>query len=291
MISKAIILAGGKGTRIGPSTSSISKHLIPIFDKPMIFYSLGFLIRLGIKDIIIIVNTKDKSQYQSLLGNGKFLNIKITYIVQKKPNGLPEAFKITASKIKNKNTLLILGDTFLLSRNNYFNIIKKKINNFYSGSLIFTYQVKDITKFGAIKKKGKQLIIKEKPDQNFSKKAIIGIYVFDQEVIKYSKSLKKSARGEYEITDLINVYLKKNKLKILDLKKNDLIWRDLGNAESVLNASNLVKRKYNKKSLIDGYLEYLAYREGIILKKNALASSLLSNVNFYSSKSKKLLND
>lgn len=291
MISKAIILAGGKGTRIGPGSLSISKHLIQVYDKPMIFYIISFLIKIGIRNLIIVVNPGDEKSYLKLLGNGKSFGIKIKYVKQKKPNGIPEAFKICSKYIYNKNVLLILGDNFLYPKNNNeLNILKRKIKNFKNGSTIFTFKVKDISSYGAIKEKNKKIIIKEKPNNSFSKNAIIGLYLFDKNVAKYFKKLKKSNRGEYEIIDLIDIYLTKKLLDIYKINKQSFTWMDLGSITSIIKAQKIVSKNYQNLKDTNGYLEYIALENKLIEKKMVLKGLKKYGKNEYSNKILKLIN-
>lgn len=291
MISHAIILAGGKGTRIGPGSLSTSKHLIQVYDKPIIFYTISFLIKIGLRNLIIIVNPDDERAYQKLLGNGKTIGINIKYVKQKKPNGIPEAFKICSKYILNKKVLLILGDNFLYSKNNELDKLKKNINDFKQGSKIFTYKVDDISSYGAIKKTSGKIIIKEKPKNSFSKDAIIGIYLFDKDVIKYTKKLKKSSRGEYEITDLINIYLEKKSLDIFKINKKDIFWKDLGSINSIIKAQKIVLKNYKNLKDTNGYLEYIALENKLITKKMISKRLKKLGKNEYSNKIIKLIDD
>lgn len=291
MINTAILLAGGKGTRIGPSTLAISKHLIPIYDKPMIFYPLGVLVSLGVTKIIIVVNPDDKEKYKKLLGNGDFLNIKILYVEQKSPNGLPEAFKICENKIKGKNVIMILGDQLLYTKKNYLKNLRNIINNFKDGAQIFSYHVKNINKFGAIKKVNGKFILKEKPKSKFSNDAVIGLYAFDKDVVKYTKKLKKSSRGEYEIVDLIKKYSDIGKLRVQNLHKKKYLWQDLGSPSSLLKINKLIEKNYKLKSDTNGYIEFLAYDLGFIKKTQVINRLNIYKKNQYVKKINKLINN
>jgi glucose-1-phosphate thymidylyltransferase len=202
MISKGIILAGGYGTRLSPLTKAVNKQLLPIYDKPLIFYPLSVLMLANIKNILIIVNSKQTKHFKNLLGTGNRLGIKITYEEQKKPNGLPEAFKIGESFIKNDNVALILGDNFFYGQGLSGYLEKSK--TFNEGALIFLKKVKNPQDYGvAYLKKDKIKNLIEKPKKFISDKAITGLYYFDNKVIKYAKQLAPSKRGETEITDLL----------------------------------------------------------------------------------------
>ncbi len=290
MISNAIILAGGKGTRIGPGSLSTSKHLIQVYDKPIIFFTISFLLKIGVTNLIIIVNPDDKKSYIKLLGNGKSFGIKIKYINQKKPNGIPEAFKISSKLIYNKNVLLILGDNFLYPKNNNLIVLKRKINNFKNGSTIFTVKVKDVSSYGAIRIKKQKITIKEKPNNSFSKNAIIGLYLFDKNVTKYAKKLKKSKRGEFEITDLLDIYLQKKLLDVCKISKQNFFWMDLGSIKSIIKAQKIVLKNYNNLKDANGYLEYIALENKLITKKMALKRLVRYGKNEYTDKIFKLIN-
>ena len=208
MIKKGIILAGGKGTRMSPLTKAVNKQLLPIYDKPLIFYPLSILMLSKIKNILIIVNKGEIAPYQKLLGNGKNLGIKITYKEQEKPNGLPEAFILGENFIKNDNIALILGDNFFYGQSLSKTLLKcVALKN---GSKVILHKVIDPEKFGVAKvKNGKIISIKEKPKKFTSDLAITGLYFFDKNVVKFAKKLKPSKRNELEITDLLNIYRKK----------------------------------------------------------------------------------
>ncbi len=274
MIKKGIILAGGEGSRVGPSTKAISKQLIPLADKPIIFYSLSILMLLDIKDILIIVKKEDRLSFKKLLGDGKNFGIKISYAVQKQPRGLPEAFIIGKKFIKNNNVALILGDNFFHGQGliEFLNNAKKK---FKSGSCIFSYNVKNPSAYGVIEQKRKGIKIVEKPLKTESKKAITGLYFFDKDVSNLSLKLKKSKRGELEIIDLIKLYLKKNKLTITDLGRGSA-WLDTGTSKDILKAGNyieIIEERQNQK---------IACLEEIAFKKNWIKKKLLKDrINFY----------
>ena len=212
MIKKGIILAGGKGTRMSPLTKAVNKQLLPIYDKPLIFYPLSILMLSKIKDILIIVNKGQLDQYKKILPNGKNLGIKITYLEQSKPRGLPDAFVIGEKFIGKDNVAMILGDNFFYSQN--LSSLLLKNTKLKEGARVVLHKVQNPELFGIaqINKNQKILKIIEKPKKFFSDLAITGLYFFDNEVIKYSKLLKPSKRNEIEIVDLLNKYKKKNKL-------------------------------------------------------------------------------
>ena len=210
MIKKGIILAGGKGSRISPLTKSINKQLLPIYDKPMIFYPLSLLMLANIKKILIIVNKGELEIYRKLIPDGKNLGIEISYLEQDKPNGLPEAFTIGEKFIQRDKVAMILGDNFFYGQS--LGKILKNFSNLKNGAKVLLYKVKNPQNFGVAKiNKNKQIsLIKEKPKKFISDYAITGIYFFDNKVIEYTKKLVPSKRGELEITDLLKKYLKKN---------------------------------------------------------------------------------
>ena len=213
MIKKGIILAGGMGTRMSPLTKAVNKQLLPIYDKPLIFYPLSILMLANIRDILIIVNKGQLDQYKKILPDGENLGIKISYKEQDKPRGLPDAFIIGEKFIKNNNVALILGDNFFYGQNLTKNLISNsKLEN---GARVLLHKVLNPELFGVAKlnKQKKIIYIKEKPKKFVSNYAITGLYFFDKNVVKYSKKLKPSKRGELEITDLLNIYRKKKKIK------------------------------------------------------------------------------
>ncbi len=274
MIKKGIILAGGIGSRVGPSTKAISKQLIPIADKPIIFYSLSILMLLDIKNILIIVKKEDKSAFIKLLGNGKNFGIKIAYKVQNKPRGLPDAFIIGQKFINNDSVALILGDNFFHGQG-LIEFLTSSSENFEKGANIFSYNVKNPESYGVIEKKNNKVKIIEKPKNTNSKKAITGLYFFDSKVKKLSSKLKKSKRGELEIIDLLKFYLKDNQLVIKELGRGST-WLDTGTSKDILKASNyvdIIEERQNQK---------IACLEEIAFKKKWISKTLLkSRIKFY----------
>jgi glucose-1-phosphate thymidylyltransferase len=233
---KGIILAGGKATRLRPLTWVTSKQLLPVYDKPMIYYPIETLTKAGIKDILIIVSPEFAGHYLNLLGTGKDVGARISYVVQPTPGGLPEAFIYGADFIDNDDVTLVLGDNIL----DYD--FTEHIKNFKGGGEIYAKKVTDPERFGVIEfdKDGKVLSIEEKPQKPKSDFASVGVYTFDCSVVKYAKNLKPSARGELEMVDLHNIYLKAGKLKVNVI---DGIWEDAGSFDSLLRVSNLMAEK------------------------------------------------
>ena len=260
---KGIILAGGSGTRLQPITSIISKQLLPIFDKPMIFYPLVTLMELGIRDIIIIVTPYDLERFKSLLGKGDKYGIKIEYLIQDKPNGLAEAFIITKQKIAGSKTTLILGDNIFHSNNINENVIQE----FNSGVKIFSYIVKDPERYGVIKfnehKKVEQIV--EKPRIAPSNAAVTGLYCYDEDVVELAESLLPSSRGELEITDLNNIYIKNKKIDVVTLDKSS-IWLDSGTFSSLQESSNIISSLQKRNGELIGSPESTALKKGWISK-------------------------
>ncbi len=276
---KGIILAGGKGTRLYPITTTISKQLLPVYDKPMIYYPLTTLMFAGIKEYLIICNEKDLESYKKLLGNGSSWGLKIDYEIQHKPNGIPEALVIGETFLKKNDCVLILGDNIFYGHNlsSYLNLgIKNKPKN---GATVFTYRVNNPENFGVaqINKKNKITKIIEKPKSTKSNFAITGLYIYSNNAIKYSKSLTKSRRGELEITDLNNIYLKKNRLSSIQLGRG-IAWLDTGTYESMMQASEFIRTIEQRQGLKIACPEEVAWRNKWISKKQLVKiSKLYSN--------------
>lgn len=261
--TKGIILAGGKGTRLYPLTKVLSKQLMPVYDKPMIFYPLTTLIQAGIKDILIIINPYDQDLFERLLGNGNHLGIKITYKVQQKADGLAQAFLIGKEFIGSSKVVLILGDNLFHGETLETHFCKSKHKNI--GATVFAYPVKNPERYGVANfdKNGDIISIEEKPKLPKSKYAITGIYFFDNSVIKKAESVKPSARGELEITDLIMMYLEE---KTLHVEKfgSGIAWLDTGSHESLLAASSYIKIVEERQGLKLGCPEEIAWKKGLI---------------------------
>lgn len=261
-----ILLAGGLGTRLGPITAITSKQLLPIYDKPMIYYPLSLLIASGVDEVIVISTPRDASSYQSLLEDGSQWGISISYREQTKPNGLPEAFLLVEEFIRGKPSTLMLGDNII-----YGSQIGKKISNHLNpnGASIYGYLVNDVSAFGCLEldefRQIKNLV--EKP-KNISKGlAIPGIYHFDQTVVQKTKNLKKSARGELEIIDLLNLYLDEGNLHFETLDRG-IAWLDTGTIEDLAMASELVRVVQSRQGMLIGSPDETAFRKGLITSED-----------------------
>ena len=264
MIKKGIILAGGQGTRLSPLTKIINKQLLPLYDKPIIFYPLSVLMLAGIKDILIITNPNEDKNFKKILGNGSNFGIKIRYVEQKKPNGLPEAFIIGEKFIQNQNVVLILGDNFFYGQNFIKNLIRSL--KLKEGSTIFTYPVNNPQNYGVVELKNKRIKnIKEKPKKTNSNLAITGIYLFDNNVINFSKQLKPSKRKELEIVDLVNKYLKRKKLNVEFIGRGNA-WLDTGSIDNLYKTSQFVASIENRQGLKIACLEEIALNNKWITK-------------------------
>ena len=266
MIKKGIILAGGKGTRMSPITKAINKQLLPIFDKPLIFYPLSILMLAKIKDILIIVNKGELKQYKKILPDGKNLGIKIKYEEQSKPRGLPDAFILGEKFIGKDNVALILGDNFFYGQN-----LTKQLLNYKKlkkGAKIILHKVKKPDQYGVAKisKNFKVTMIKEKPKKFVSDLAITGLYFFDNLVCKYSKALKPSKRGELEIVDLINKYKKKGSLKANLLGRGGA-WLDTGSIDDFYKTSAFVSAIEKRQGFKIACIEEIALSNSCIKKK------------------------
>ncbi len=267
MIKKGIILAGGKGTRMSPLTKAVNKQLLPIYDKPLIFYPLSILMLSKIKDILIIVNKGQLEQYKKILPNGKNLGIKITYLEQSHPKGLPDAFIIGEKFIGKDNVAMILGDNFFYGQNlSTLLMSNTKLNK---GAKVVLHKVQKPELFGVAKIDNYKRItkIKEKPKKFFSDLAITGIYFFDNKVIEYSKKLKPSKRGELEIVDLLNCYKSKNQLSA-NLIGRGGAWLDTGSMDDFYKTSAFVSAIENRQGLKIACLEEIAFNNGWINKNN-----------------------
>jgi glucose-1-phosphate thymidylyltransferase len=275
MIKKGIILSGGMGTRMSPLTKAVNKQLLPIYDKPLIFYPLSILMLAKIKDILIIVNKGQLNQYKKLLPNGDNLGIKITYKEQLKPKGLPDAFVLGEKFIGKENVAMILGDNFFYGQNLSAKLLEcAKIK---SGAKVLLHSVQNPELFGVAKvNKNKKIIqIKEKPKKFVSNNAITGLYFFDNKVINYAKSLKPSKRGELEIIDLLMKYKKKNKLTA-DFIGRGGAWLDTGSIDDYYKTIAFVQAIENRQGLKIACLEEIAYLNSWIKKKE-----ILDSIKFY----------
>lgn len=267
---KGIILAGGNGSRLYPATSSVSKHILPIFDKPMIFYSLSTLMLANIKDILIISTSRDINLYKNLFGNGKELGLDINYAIQYEPKGIAEAFIIGKKFINNQPSALILGDNFFYGESFQKKILKvsKNINQ----STIFSYRVADPQNYGVIqyKKNTKKLdSIVEKPKIPKNDEIVTGLYFYDKNVTKFVSKIKPSKRKELEITDINNIYLKKGLMCVERLGRG-FTWFDTGTPENIFEASNFVSSIEKRQGLKIGCIEEISYLKKYINKKQLL---------------------
>ena len=266
MVKKGIILAGGRGTRLSPLTKGVNKQLLPIYDKPLIYYPLSVLMLAGIKDILIIVNKGQLTQFEKILPESNNLGIKISYVEQKYPKGLPEAFIIGEKFIGKNNVALILGDNFFYGQN-----LTEKLREcakLHLGAIVFLHPVHNPSHYGVAKisKKNRILKIIEKPKKYLSNLAITGLYFFDNNAVKYSKSLKLSKRKEIEIVDLLNKYLKKNKLFTEFIGRGGA-WFDAGSINDFYDASSFVSTLENRQGLKIACLEEIALGNRWINKK------------------------
>jgi glucose-1-phosphate thymidylyltransferase len=274
MIKKGIILAGGTGSRLSPLTKVINKQLLPLYDKPLIFYPLSILMLAGIRDILIITNPNEDINFKKVLGNGSNFGIKIQYLTQQKPNGLPEAFVIGEKFIKKKNVALILGDNFFYGQG--FTKRLKQQTKTKLGSTIFTYKVNNPEDYGIIETKNNQIIsIKEKPKKSKSHLAITGLYFFDKNVVDFAKKLKPSKRKELEIVDLLKKYLKLKRLKVEFMGRGSA-WLDTGNAESLFETSQFISNIEKRQGLKIACLEEIALNNKWISK-----DIIKKQINFY----------
>jgi glucose-1-phosphate thymidylyltransferase len=275
MIKKGIILAGGKGTRMSPLTKAVNKQLLPIYDKPLIFYPLSILMLAKIKDILIIVNKGQLEQYKKILPNGKNLGIKISYAEQDKPKGLPDAFVLGEKFVGKENVAMILGDNFFYGQN--LSKLLMSSTKLKKGAKVILHKVLKPELFGIAKinKSNKILNIKEKPKKFFSDLAITGLYFFDNNVVRYAKKLKPSKRGEVEIVDLLKIYKSKNQLSA-DLIGRGGAWLDTGSMDDFYKTSTFVSAIENRQGLKIACLEEIAFNNKWIQKKH-----LKESIKFY----------
>ena len=274
---KGIILAGGSGTRLHPLTLAVSKQLMPVYNKPMIYYPLSTLMHAGIREILFITTPNDQPLFKHLLGDGSKLGCRFEYQIQHEPNGLAQAFVIGKQFIGNDNVALILGDNIFFGGGMGE---KLESSNDPDGGLIFAYRVHDPERYGVVEfdNQGKAISIEEKPENPKSNYAVPGLYFYDNEVIKIAENLKPSARGEYEITDINQEYLKSGKLQVKTLPRG-IAWLDTGTFTSLIQASNFVQTIEERQGFGVGCIEAVAYSNGFIndTKLKELAIPLLKS--------------
>ena len=264
---KGIILAGGKGTRLYPLTMSISKQILPVYDKPMIYYPLSVLMLANIREILIISTERDLPVFKELLKDGRELGLKLEYKVQEKPNGLAEAFIIGEEFIGEDNVALILGDNIFYGSG--FTGLLEEMSKIENGAAIFGYPVKDSRAYGVVEfdETGKAISLEEKPENPKSNYAIPGLYFYDNTVVEKAKNVKPSARGEIEITTVNEMYLSEGKLNVKNLGRG-IIWFDTGTHEALLEASNYVEAIQKRQGFYIACLEEIAYKKGWINEKD-----------------------
>jgi glucose-1-phosphate thymidylyltransferase len=275
---KGIILAGGSGTRLYPITKSISKQIIPIYDKPMIYYPLAVLMLAGIRDILIISTPKDIHLYEDLLGNGHQLGINLSYAIQPSPDGLAQAFIIGENFIGSSPVCMILGDNIFYGHG--FGRVLTKTADLTSGAVVFGYYVNDPERYGVVEfnKEGKAISLEEKPLKPKSNYAVTGLYFYGNDVVEKARSLKPSPRGELEITDLNRLYLNENRLSVRIMGRG-MAWLDTGTHESLLQASVYIQTIEERQGLKVCCIEEIAFKKGFINREQllSLASSLSKN--------------
>ena len=281
---KGIVLAGGSGTRLYPVTKAISKQLLPIYDKPMVYYPISVLMLAGIRDILIISTPEDISKFENLLSDGAQFGVNFSYKIQPSPDGLAQAFILGEDFIGNDSAALVLGDNVFYGQS-FSKTLQNAVNRVETsgGATVFGYRVRDPQRFGVVEfdERGKALSIEEKPKNPKSNYAVTGLYFYDNKVVEYAKNLKPSSRGELEITDLNNIYLKNNKLHV-ELLGRGFAWLDTGTHESLLQAGQYVQTVENNQGIKIACLEEIAYNMGFLKKEDIeKISSQYKNNEYY----------
>ena len=278
---KGIILSGGAGTRLYPATKSISKQIIPVYDKPMIYYPLSVLMLAGIREILVISTPDDIHLYEKLLGTGEQIGLNIQYEIQASPDGLAQAFLIAEDFIKDQSVCLILGDNIFYGHG-FGKTMMEIGNQRIEGAIVFGYYVKNPGRYGVVDfdNEGRAISIEEKPEKPRSNYAVTGLYFYDNTVVEKAKSLKPSARGELEITDLNRIYLEDGKLNVKLLGRG-LAWLDTGTHDSLLQASNFIATLEKRQGLKASCIEEIAYKRGFIEKEQLIKLAKEYNNNEY----------